>query len=75
MVLDCSRIYGMYDTGANFSIVIDKLTQVLGLAILLFIKSFTMADGSLGKYARKLGPTRLQFHDKLELAVEMSGYL
>lgn len=31
MDLDCSRIYGRYDTGAKFSIATHKLPQALGL--------------------------------------------
>lgn len=50
--------------------VTDELAQVLGLTILQCGGSFKLVDISLGKYARNLGPTRLQFHDMLELKVE-----
>lgn len=50
--------------------VTDELAQVLGLTILPFTGSFAMVDRSSSKYARNLGPTRLQFFHKFELEVE-----
>lgn len=58
-VIDCSQVFGMYSKEVDFSMVADKLTQVLELAVLLFSGSFTITAGSLEKYASKLMPVSL----------------
>ena len=70
VVFGPARIYSMWDSGANFSMITIKLAKI-GMPILPFKGTFTTATGKEGEYARKLGRITMQLHDKL--AVELDG--
>ena len=71
VVFGPARIYSMWDTGANFSMITIKLAKALGIPVFPFKGTFTTATGEEGEYAGKLGRITVQLHNKL--AVELDG--
>ena len=59
VVLDSFHVCGLFDTGANFSMVTRKLVHDLGLVTKLFDKTFTLANGVVGKFAGCLPEVKL----------------
>ena len=70
VVLDGRRVYGMEDSGANFSLVTEALADELGLEVFPFGGSFTVASGHKNQFAGKLGKVNLQLHDGLVVEVD-----
>lgn len=48
---DAYRLWALFDTGANFSMVTTRLCKELGLPVAPFDKSFSLANGATGKFA------------------------
>ena len=71
VVFGPARIYSMWDSGANFSMIIIKLQKALSIPVLPFKGTFTTATGEEGEYAGKLGRITVQLSNKL--AVELDS--
>ena len=59
VVLDSFRDWGLFDTGANFSMVTTRLVRDLGLVTKPFDKTFALANGVVGKFAGCLPEVKL----------------
>ena len=64
------RLWALFDTGANFSMITTKLCKALGIAIAPFDKSFSLANGATGKFAGCLPEVIVQLHDRLEITLK-----
>ena len=57
--IDSRRIYGLYDSGSNVTIISHRLAKALGLQVLPFNRTFWQAAGHLGRFVGRLGPIPL----------------
>ena len=69
VVLDSFRIWGLFSTSANFSMVMTKLVHYLGLVTKPFDKMFALANGVVRKFVGCLPEVKLQLHDNLEVTM------
>lgn len=63
-------VYGMFDTGANVTIISSKLANQLALPMYPYHARFRQAAGHVAKFVAKLGLVNLQLHDNLIVSVD-----
>ena len=64
------RLYGMYDTGSNCTIVSRKVAAALGVRVIPYTREFRQATGQMSTFRGKLAETSVQLHDRLKLVVD-----
>ena len=58
------RVYKLYDTGSNITILLESLAKELDL-----LRTFCQAANHVRHFIGKLGNVKVQLHDGLELMV------
>ena len=56
LAIDSRRVYGLYDSGSNVTIISHGLARALGLQVLPFNGTFLQAAGHLGRFVGRLRP-------------------
>ena len=69
MVLEGQRVYELYDTRSNGTILSESLAKDLGLPITPYKRAFHQAAGHIGCFIGKLSTIKVQMHYGLELVV------
>ncbi len=69
LIFDTFRLWALFDTGANFTMVTTALCRALGLIVHPFDRTFQLANGETGKFAGCLPEVVIQLHDRLEVTV------
>ena len=66
VAIDDNLVWGMRDTGSNFSSITQKTAEDLSLVE----GSYMMADGTKRKFAGKVSHVKLRIHDTLTVHVK-----
>ncbi len=69
LVFASYRLWALFDTGANFSMITTKLCRELGLAVAPFDKQFSLANGVTKRFAGCLPEVVIQLHDRLDITL------
>lgn len=70
IVLDGTRVYGMYDTGSNVTLMNQRLATQLGISTEPYTGTYKVASGNYCRFVAKAKPVTVQVHDSLTLEVE-----
>ena len=70
VVFDTFRLWALFDTGANFSMITSRLARDLGLTLAPFNRTFLVANGVVGRFAGLIREAKLQLHDSLEVTLK-----
>ena len=62
-------MYRLYNTGSNIIILSESLAKELGLPITPYKGTFRQVAGHIGYFIGKLGTTKVQLYNGLELVV------
>ena len=57
--INSQRVYGLYDSGSNVTIISHRLAKALELQVLPFNRTFQQTAGHLGHFVGRLGPIPL----------------